>query len=387
MAPPVHYINESMRGAPQLSGTRGTLIALLDAFLVTGFGQVTANGITVAGGVATASLQPGQGFSLHANVQVAGATPAALNGVSRVIEATETSIKFPTSAPDGVATGSITLKVAPVGWQKVYSAANKAVYRSTDVQGARHYLRVDETGTANLARVRGYEAMTTVDAGTGLYPTNTQINGGGYWSKSIQADSTPVMYDLSADSRFFKLRICPASFRDPTIYDAGCFRGFGDPVVLSPSGDVFASCLSCSNSNDPLGLYGGFDQGNGWQYAARAFTGTGTAVALNNMPFVGSSYYHSGADPTMGNHPSPVDGVLRLSQRYLFEANGAPRAVVPGLLHVPHTGLPSPSIQPRDYISGTGPLEGRVLVALPVSAYVDSGRQGMCFVDITGPWR
>ena len=391
MAYPVHYIHESMRGAPQLSGTRGTLIALLDAFLVTGFGQVTANGITVAGGVATASLQPGQGFSLHANVLVDGATPAALNGVSRVIEATETSIKFPTSAPDGVATGSITIKVAPVGWQKVYSAANKAVYRSTDVQGARHELRVDETGTANLARVRGYEAMTTVDAGTGLYPTNAQINGGGYWSKSIQANSTPVMYDLVADSRFFLLRNAPGSFTDPALYDAGCFRGFGDPIALSPSGDIFASCLSCGNSSDSSNTYGGFDwnsrQGNGGQYAARAFAGTGTAVALDTRPFVGNADYHSGVDPTMGDHPSPVDGVLRLSQRYLFEANGVPRAVVPGVLHVPQSGLLNSSIQPRDYIMGAGPLAGRVLVALPVSEYVYSGRQGMCFVDITGPWR
>ena len=86
--PPVHYINNAMRGAPVLSGTRGSLIALLEAFLVTGFGQVTANSVTVAGGVATASLQPGEGFALHANVLVAGATPAALNGVARVIEAT-----------------------------------------------------------------------------------------------------------------------------------------------------------------------------------------------------------------------------------------------------------------------------------------------------------
>ena len=104
MAYPVFYFHSDMRGAPVLNGVRGTGIALLDACLNTGFGQVTANSVTVAGGIATASLQPGQGFSLHANIQVAGATPAALNGVSRVTEATETSIKFPTTAPDGAAT-------------------------------------------------------------------------------------------------------------------------------------------------------------------------------------------------------------------------------------------------------------------------------------------
>ena len=98
MAYPVFYFHSDMRGAPVLNGVRGTGIALLDACLNTGFGQVTANSVTVAGGVATASLQPGEGFALHANVLVAGATPAALNGVARVIEATDTAIKFATSA-------------------------------------------------------------------------------------------------------------------------------------------------------------------------------------------------------------------------------------------------------------------------------------------------
>ncbi len=393
MSYPVHYINESMRGAPQLSGTRGTLIALLDAFLVTGFGQVTANSVTVAGGVATASLQPSQGFSLHANVLIEGATPAALNGVSRVIEATETSIKFPTTAPDGAATGTITIKVAPVGWQKAYSAANKAVYRSTDVQGARHYLRVDETGTANLARVRAFESMTTIDAGTGLYPTNAQVNGGGYWPKSTQANASPVQYDLIADSRFFLLRVAPAYVDNP-VYIAGCFRGFGDLLALKSAGDIFASCLSCGGANtasDQISTSGGLEQpmapGYGVAYAARSYTGVGTAIALDVKPYVGQSGYLSGADLTLGAHPSPIDGTLKFSQRFLHESTTAPRAVMPGLLHVPQTNVLSSGIQPRDYIEGAGSLAGRMLIALPITAYAQSEPQGLSFVDITGPWR
>ena len=391
MSYPVHYIHSDMRGAPVLSGTRGTLIALLDAFLVTGFGQVTANSVEVAGGVATASLQPGQGFSLHANIQVAGATPAALNGVSRVIEATETSVKFPTDAPDGVATGTITIKVAPVGgWQKVNSATNKAVFRSTDTKGARHYLRIDETGTATFARVRGFEAMTTIDAGTGMYPTNALVNGGGYWSKSTQANATPVVYDLIADSRFFLLRICPGGVDNPS-YDAGCFRGFGDPLSLSPSGDVFASCLSCGGHGNTSSLYGGFETASsppdGSCYGARTLAGTGGAVILDTKPFIGNASAYSGSDGFLGPYPSPVDGQLKFSQRFLFEGNPVPRAIVPGLLHVPQSDLLLSPIQPRDYVEGAGTLAGRTLVALPAANHVYNGRQGMVFVDITGPWR
>ena len=96
---PVKYIHNAMRGAPQLSGTAGTLIAVLDAFLLTGFGQVTALSVNVAGGIATATLQSGQSFDKDCIVLVEGATPAALNGEARVISTSSTSITWATTAP------------------------------------------------------------------------------------------------------------------------------------------------------------------------------------------------------------------------------------------------------------------------------------------------
>lgn len=390
MAYPVFYFHSDMRGAPVLNGVRGTGIALLDACLNTGFGQVTANSVTVSGGIATASLQPGKGFSLHANILVAGATPAALNGVSRVTEATETSIKFPTSAPDGAATGTITIKVAGAGWTKPFSAANKAVFRSANVQGSRHYFRFDETATNTLMRVRGYEAMTTVDAGTGLYPTNAQINGGGYWAKSVQADATPIAWELIADSRFVLFRAA-AGLPLGASYDAGTLRGFGDPVALNPAGDAFASFVNASSISDPNSLYGGLDvggqQAQGGVYAARGRVGTGGAVQCDTKPYTGSPEIYSGNDNALGPHPSPIDGKLRMGPRFIFESDSVPRADIPGVYHVPQSGLLSSPIAPRDYMDGAGVLAGRTLVALPVCGYTTAGREGWVFVDITGPWR
>ncbi|EPD32955.1 hypothetical protein HMPREF9701_06413, partial [Delftia acidovorans CCUG 274B] len=56
MASPVdtsvkHFLS-SMTGAPVLSGTVGSMIALLDALLVTGFDTKTLTSLTVVGGVA-----------------------------------------------------------------------------------------------------------------------------------------------------------------------------------------------------------------------------------------------------------------------------------------------------------------------------------------------
>ena len=301
---PVTHINSEMRGAPIITGnTRGNLIAAIDAWRL-GFGQVTAIGVTVSGGVATATLQPSQGFDLHTVIEVAGATtPAALNGKSRVIEVNgdKTVIKFPTDAANGTATGTITIKVAGSGWDKPFSAANKGVYRSADVLGARHFYRIDESGGAtNLARARGFENMTTVDAGTGLYPTNAQINGGGYWVKSYQADAVPIRYDIIGDSRFVMIAIA-YGYSASSAYTGTVIRGFGDPIAVNPAGDTYGACISCnqySTSVDPQ--YGGFNGpssvGAGAIYAARARSATGTARDQGTKSFIGTQGGFSGDD-------------------------------------------------------------------------------------------
>ena len=76
-----------------------------------------------------------------------------------------------------------------------------------------------------------------------------------------------------------------------------------------------------------------------------------------------------------------------MSPRFMCESDGVPRADVPGVFHVPQSGLLTSPIAPRDYIDGAGALAGRTLVALPVCSYASNGRDGWAFVDITGPWR
>ena len=69
MTYPVKWFSSDMRGAPTISGTAGSRIAALDACLITGFGAVTATGITVSGGIATAAVPSGQSFAQHAVVR------------------------------------------------------------------------------------------------------------------------------------------------------------------------------------------------------------------------------------------------------------------------------------------------------------------------------
>lgn len=388
---PVKYIHSAMRGAPALSGTAGTLIAVLDAFLITGFGQVAAVSVNVAGGIATATLQAGQSFDKDCIVLVEGATPAALNGEARVLTASNTSITWATTAPNGAATGSITIKVAPVGqWEKKFSDTNKAVYRSTDPQGAGFCYRVDDSG-ATHARLRGYESMTDVDTGSGPFPTVAQIGGdGGYWQKSYASGSTPVGYVLAADSRAVLACLSAGLAYNPTSTGVSV-RGFGDMLALSPSGDPWSAALSVTENNSTFHS-GGFEfpfSGNSGVYMPRDVSGLGGAVLTTSDGYVGTDFRTSGDDPKLGAFPSVVDGGLAYSHRYLAcsTSNKAPRANVPGVLYIPQTGVLN-LIKHRGTIAGSGEFAGRTLLALEsVMGQSYQAPQGVVLLDITGPWR
>lgn len=387
---PVKYIHSDMRGAPVLSGTPGAMIGVLDAFLITGFGTVTAQRVSVAGGVATATLQSGQSFEAGSVVLIAGATPDALNGEARVLTATPSQITFATTAADGPASGTITIKVAPVGsWEKVFAGTNKAVYRSTDPQGGRFYYRIDDTGTTTC-RLRGFESMTDVDNGLMPFPTDVQVNGGLYLAKSQSAGSARRYYNLFADSRFVAIAASgvntPASGRYSTP-----LRGFGDLVALSPAGDVWSACVSgsmlasiASGANHDYGSFSG-PRANDGAFVARSFAGAGGSQGCNFATYAGSSQ-DSGIDTTLGRAPSAVDGQIKLSRRYVrVDAQDyTPRADIPGLLHVPQAGAGA-LFEARDTMTGYGPLAGRTLVAMRAGPTLDGA--GVYFVDVTGPWR
>ena len=396
---PVKWIHSGMRGAPQISGTAGTYLAALRAFLVTGFGQVTALSVTVSGGIATAMLQAGQSFAPYAVVLVDGATPSQLNGEARVLTASNSSITWATDAPDGSATGTITIRVAPVGgWQELFPGTpNKGVFRSADPHANGHCLRVDDTGTLS-ARVRGYESMTDVDTGIGPFPTDAQISGGGHWIKSGYASATAVAYIFAADSRTVFVAVSAGMTSGSLTATSSPIRGFGDMLALAPSGDVWSTALSCSvgtslgSADNSSG--GAFDQplwGGNAIYVPRSLTGLGGAQATGSLPYVGAANGNSGADATLGQFPSPVDGQLKYSRRFIYHniasANKPPRAEVPGMLTIPQSGVLG-QINRLDQIEGGASLEGRALLAVATSgAEMSTTPKGICLLDITGPWR
>lgn len=392
----VKFMTETMPGAPVMSGTAGALISVLDALLVTGFGLRTAVSVVVAGGVATVTLSGDAKNAnlLHSVILVDGvAAPMAdLNGEQRVIAASATTLQFATAVADGTATGTITVKSAPAGWEKKYSGTNLAVYKSTDVQAHGRHWRVDDTGTM-AARVVEYETMTDVNTGSGPSPTAAYISGGGYVYKSTVASAAAARYAMAADSRAVLLALEPGTASLAANRVAN-IRGFGDAITLAPAGDSWASFVSLCGSNAASNFStgslsgGAVSSASGFSALSRSYAGLGTSVIVDVVPMSGTAAQVSGGDSFMGAAPSAVDGQIKLS-RVFFKEQGAsnpPRAIVPGVLYVPQSGLTT-LVAGGDIAAGAGDWAGRQLMTVGCGSGYNNVPSGAAFLDITGPWR
>jgi len=388
---PVKYCHSAMRGAPEITAQPGTLLAVLRAFLMTGFGSATAQSVTVDNGVATAIMGSGNSFEEYSVVQITGADDAALNGEARIATATASTITWATNAADGDKTGTIHIRYAPVGgWEEPFTGTpEKAVFRSTEPESARHCLRIDDSAI-KWAAVRGYESMSDLDNGSGSFPA-AQHNVAA-WLKSSASDNKPVRWDLVADSRMILLAIAPSSHSGSSSI-AAIVRGFGEAVTLSPSGDPWLSLLCCSYTDSGSYHYGGLcqsynssDSSTGGTQCCRAYTGLGGAIVVRHRPLVGGNSI-SGDDDFLGPFPSIIDGQLKYSRKIITTAHNdnTARALLPGLLHIPQKNVMT-SISARSRMQGEGEMAGRQLLALPVSDSSSSPR-GIQLIDITGPWR
>lgn len=377
----VKYLHSELPGAPVLNGTAGSLIAVLDACLVTGWGLLTASSVTVSGGVATAAFATSHAFKPDTVIQVAGATPAGLNGQQRVTSTTTNSVSW--AAPgvaDGVATGTITVKLAPAGWSKM-ADANKAAYKSGNPSASGCWARIDDSA-GRYARLRAYESMTDVDTGVGPTPTDMQQNGGLYLPKSNAASSSPRAWICVASDKFVLLMVAHYDYYS-TDYAPFCFGDFpslkaGDAynfVTAADTGDTSAN--SSVGNNMPLVYTGGT---NG-VYIVRSYLQVGGSV--NGYMLKPGLLSQSGgsANPPV---PNPVNNSIDIIPTLLIEGYTAlnpRRGQIPGLYGLPHAMLNL--YESKETIGPVIGLPGHVLIGVRFGGGSGSMRYA---VDITGPW-
>jgi len=386
----IYTFDSTQAGAPVLSGTAGALATVLKACLVDGFGAGAVVSLVVTAGIAKATYSASHPFRAGTVARIAGATPAGLNGDKLILTTTVNSVTY--AAPDvadGAATGTITSRMAPAGWQELFAGtvANVLVVKPTAVEATGCVLRIDDAGTTN-ARLRGYESMTDAVTGQGPIPLDSHVAGGVYWSKAYGADGTPISWRVWADSRGFYFAVAPrGNVNRYTLFYAGDLASF-------KPGDAWGWLLT-GNASDQAGVTWRPDGCCGWSsrnaragiYLARSHTGVGQSIAAarygshHNGPatetYAGTSGY------AWGSYPNSPNNGLMTGELEVF-ALGM-RGTLPGLLHpVQDCG---DAFTSGTTLEGTNEFLGRKLMAWRVGPPVLGGEGGgTVFIDSTGPW-
>lgn len=381
----VKHAYSSMAGAPTISGTAGSLISALDAFLVTGWGSKVVDSAVIDDGICRLTFASGKSAAeVHAVILVAGASPAALNGEQKVTSVANGYVEFKTDLSDGAVTGSISFKMAACGWEKVFSKTNVSVYRPTDPSSTRMYYRVDDTN-ALYARVQMFESMTDVDTGVGAAPLT--VTGGYYWHKRGSGTAS-TYWVLAGDSRGFYAVLYPASLSVVTNANVAGSSYYAGDLNSYRSGDAWCGVLT-GLSTPSLSTEGCVFSGNSSAGVTLKRMAHGIGAAVPSIRRVlGSASAASGADTYLGAFPSLVDNGLRLSPIMLTDGAAAnnPRGEMPGAYHCPQSGVGSSLGWDVQITKGQGAFAGKQLLSTHVGS-PGSATQGLCFIDVVGPWR
>ena len=387
MANDVVWYHSTETGAPTMNNAAGSLIAVLDACLITGFRQQTLTGMVVAGNVATATLS-GHGYANQMMVEISGAGISALNG-RKLITVTESgTFTFP--AP-GVADtnpvgGTIVAKRSPLGWTKPASGTNLAIYARSDVGAATQYLRVDDTGASPAGSTYAYLSLLESYTDTSTYTSAAN----GYWLKGAN-NTTPKHWILVGDSRTFYLWTEDSTYTFNT-YGGVHPQGFGD-IVSFRAGDAYRSFIAYHNgtSASSNALSSAYSQQanntSGYITVCRQVSQLAGGAALwplgiNGVSAAGISV---GGNANYGQlYPSPVDNGVPFSYPVMVAENNSTfkypvRGILPGIAHPLAQNLQSLHKSPLTGLIGTD------RTFLPVNT-MNVTSVGVLMLDITGPW-
>lgn len=176
MAFPVKWYSSAMQGAPLLSAgaggsahtvAPGSLIALLKAILVTGFGgQALSSAVyDSAASTITLTLSSTHAYLKDSIIEVSGANEAGFNGEFRVRSVTSTKVVL--GLDNGTpavanATGTLAIKIPSLGWNVLFEDAvnNKIIFGRT--AGTPIKLMVDNSAWTGWSAAGGHLAKVAM---------------------------------------------------------------------------------------------------------------------------------------------------------------------------------------------------------------------------------
>jgi len=257
---------------------------------------------------------------------------------------------------------------ATAGWTLSYTGTNKAVYRPG--AGSQHYLHVADaggsTGGAKEAQIRGYEAMSAIDTGTGPFPSDAQcvlyLNHL-VCRKSATASNVARPWLIIADSRTCYILIQTGDTAS-TYYGAA----FGD-IYSYAGADAYQTCIIGRYAENVTGYtvceaFGGLSTVLGTafpgHFLARGYTQSGGSLAVGKH---GDGIKQASAVGFSGSVPftNGPDGGIYLAPVIIHETSGNIRGQMRGLYVWLHTVA---GIADADTFSGSGDYATKTFLAV-----------------------
>ena len=378
----IKFFESTDAGAPTLNNAVGSMIAVLDACLITGYNTKSITSITVASGVATVVCTAHAYANTYGkDIRIAGATGSftALNKDTNIANVTTNGFTFLCpGVVDGAATGTLTAKYAPLDWTKQFTGTNKAIYKRGNVTATGCMLRVDDMLTGQYARVAMVESATDVDTYTNHSPTTAQVGDafGQFWMKGYDS-ATPAAWVLISDGLlFYFFTKASASVTHHLAHVFGDVQSFKPSDVLNC---VIGGGIQSNGNSTPL--YG--------LPTARSFVIAGGKNGVTKsqavMPYAKNSGYGVSDG---GTYPSDVDGGLVISYPVLLPEGSDTshiRGILPGLA-IPLSSIAT-TFSSKSQISNIVGTPKTFIVFSTVSIVSGITAINAPLIDLTGPWR
>jgi hypothetical protein len=393
----VKWYSHAMAGIPaqstSYSNTAGKCVELLDAVLVDGFNLVSVDSIVVNNNVATLTRSAGMTFLLDQVIEIAGATPSALNGQWRVasVSAGTNSLTFVTSGiSNQTATGTITCKTPSLGWERVFTATNKRVYRSQNEDSPRSYYRIDDTvvsSNQNGGMISAYGIMTDIDTGSENWMPQSSTNP--CW---VIPRNYGTEFLIVGDDRTANLVLRGLWANNSITF--GNVYGFGDFASFKPNDQKNEVLTSFGGSGSANGIGNSILTAIGWSTFSnggcrirQGVNGVSGARAdgVSNIGVVLSGYGGLPFPAAVDNNIVVTDALIREEGAGGNPVRGKMRGVYWCMSNVPLATQWGPQ-----FVSGVVGLEGRVCAVMPLigpsSGSDFTPRTGRVLLDIYGPW-
>lgn len=145
----IKWYSHLNKNAPLLANEWGSLVKVLDACLVDGFSEQQVTDITIVGNSLILKFPTAHQYQQYQVINITGANSPVLNGNHRIVEVSldGLSMTIDYESLNGVVETSLmlTCKLPPIGWEKVFTGTNQAVYKFVKDTGLANYLFVDDT--------------------------------------------------------------------------------------------------------------------------------------------------------------------------------------------------------------------------------------------------